>query len=204
MLHDLLTVGNQGTIQFAFVSACYSENTAQAFLRAGVPHVVAVQWNQVISDKAAIAFSKHFYAALFAGRSIANAFTIGTTAVKMDASILDETEAEKFLLLPCDESHDTVLFPVLEDGPWECINQSRIPPYNRSPRDHIIRSDVMYDLGRLIAQKQFVQVTGPAGVGKSCLVHSTVTRLSARGILKHVYTVSVDQCGILHGQSVGL
>ena len=38
-------------LQFVFVSACFSEAVAHAFVTAGVPHVVAIRANTQVSDK---------------------------------------------------------------------------------------------------------------------------------------------------------
>jgi hypothetical protein len=51
-------------LKFVFISSCYSEVAGMAFANAGVPHVVAVQWDSPISDKASQTFSKHFYHSL--------------------------------------------------------------------------------------------------------------------------------------------
>ena len=42
-LRKLLQAGGDTQLQFVFVSACFSEAAAQAFVEAGVPHVVAVR-----------------------------------------------------------------------------------------------------------------------------------------------------------------
>ena len=42
-LKKLLQAGGIASLRFVFVSACFSEAAAQAFVEAGVPHVVAVR-----------------------------------------------------------------------------------------------------------------------------------------------------------------
>lgn len=41
-----------------FVSACYSKNSGEAFVKAGVPHVVCVSVDDVLLDSAAITFTR--------------------------------------------------------------------------------------------------------------------------------------------------
>ena len=61
--------------QFVFLAACNSENVGRIFLKAGVKHVICVDQNQRILDRAAIEFSKIFYDEVFDdGNSICSAF----------------------------------------------------------------------------------------------------------------------------------
>ncbi|PWH13594.1 MAG: hypothetical protein DDG58_13875 [Ardenticatenia bacterium] len=70
--------------QVAFLSACHSENVAQALLATGVPHVVAVDAAQPILDLAAQAFAVHFLSFLAAGHPVRRAFEAGRAAVFTD------------------------------------------------------------------------------------------------------------------------
>ncbi|KAF1773319.1 CHAT domain [Phytophthora cactorum] len=49
----------------------------QAFVSAGVPHVVVVSKEEKVLDRKAMEFAKAFYTALFAGHSVAKSFQIG-------------------------------------------------------------------------------------------------------------------------------
>ena len=69
--------GGRPPLDFAFVSACHSVGGGQAFVDAGVPHVVAVRRDAQLQDKAACVFAGALYHALFRGRSVANAFENG-------------------------------------------------------------------------------------------------------------------------------
>lgn len=51
--------------EVVFVSSCYSEFTAKIFLASGARHVICIQKNQRISDKASLRFSQVFYETLF-------------------------------------------------------------------------------------------------------------------------------------------
>ncbi|ETO03845.1 hypothetical protein RFI_33557, partial [Reticulomyxa filosa] len=48
-------------LKLVFVSTCFSEQVASAFVDAGVPHVVAVHSLVQIHDKMAISFAQSFY-----------------------------------------------------------------------------------------------------------------------------------------------
>lgn len=52
-------------LQLCFVSACHSVQGGEAFVAAGVPHVVAVRREAQLQDKAACAFADQFYFAIF-------------------------------------------------------------------------------------------------------------------------------------------
>ena len=56
-LRNLFAAGGSGAgsglVQFVFVSACHSQGAGEAFVQAGVPHVVAVRTLETVSDKAA-------------------------------------------------------------------------------------------------------------------------------------------------------
>jgi len=52
-------------IEYVFFSACYSETHAQAFLNAGVSHVICINKDNTIMDESCIIFSKAFYQSFF-------------------------------------------------------------------------------------------------------------------------------------------
>jgi hypothetical protein len=119
-------------LKFVFISACYSEVAGMAFADAGVPHVVAVQWDSPISDKASQTFSKHFYHSLLVGKTVRESFEIGKSAVLSHANIVTE-EYKKFMLLPESGDHDVPVFPEgsLEHGRW--MNCSPEMPFTNIP-----------------------------------------------------------------------
>ena len=65
----------------------------QAFVEAGIPHVVAVQREEEVADAAAQLFTSAFYAALAAGRSVLQAFELGRQVTAIGLLIM--------LLLSC-------------------------------------------------------------------------------------------------------
>lgn len=81
--------------------------SSQAFIDAGVPHVVAVRVDTRVSDMAARTFTRAFYLSLFVGNTLQAAYDIGVQAVVSAPDVPGggELEANKFLLLPARESH---------------------------------------------------------------------------------------------------
>jgi len=127
VLRDLAGSGSGGPgtskVKLAFVSACHSEYAGQAFVDAGVPHVVCVKVSERLQDTAAQAFTRWFYLELAIGGTVRRAFQVATQAVRaqeqsrvsgMAASMapaIRPDQADKFLLLPLDGNHDVPIFP---------------------------------------------------------------------------------------------
>ncbi|MBD1215741.1 MAG: CHAT domain-containing protein [Aphanizomenon flos-aquae Clear-A1] len=102
----------QAPCQLALLNACHSEKLAQAFVTAGVSHVIGVGAEDKILDVAAQCFSKRLYQALFNQDNIADAFSASRDAVLTDDKLrtifnsktfqqgVNFDEAFKFRLLP--------------------------------------------------------------------------------------------------------
>lgn len=102
----------QAPCQLALLNACHSEKLAQAFIKAGVSHVIAVNAEDKILDLAARCFSRRLYQALFNQVAIADGFLVSRNAVKLDDKLkklfnsktfqqgVNFDEAFKFQLLP--------------------------------------------------------------------------------------------------------
>ena len=69
LLRELFEAGGPGGIQMVFVSACHSRQIGEAFVKAGVEHVVAVRLEEPVYDKAAANFARAFYQALAGKKS---------------------------------------------------------------------------------------------------------------------------------------
>ena len=107
-------------LDLVFVSACHCEGGGDAFVAAGVPHVVCVKREESLQDKAACVFAEAFYQALFStkGRTVLDAFEIGKQAVANQPGILRAgDEASKFILLPEGGDHRVALCAALPPGP---------------------------------------------------------------------------------------
>lgn len=87
----------------------------QAFIDAGVPHVVAVRLNTRLSDVAAHTFTRAFYLSLAVGNTLQAAYDIGVQAVNSAPGVPGggELEANKFLLLPHGDNHSVAPFKAL-------------------------------------------------------------------------------------------
>ena len=88
-------------VHFVFVSACYSRHAGEAFVAAGVPHVICARVDAQLQDTAALAFTQAVYLSLAVGDTVREAFEIGLQAVSSAPNIQSaEREMDKFVLLP--------------------------------------------------------------------------------------------------------
>ncbi|HDN80209.1 MAG TPA: CHAT domain-containing protein, partial [Chloroflexi bacterium] len=92
--------------RLAVVMACHSESVAQALYALGIPHIVAVDADETVYQRSALAFFPGFYKTLLTGGTVQEAFYAGRNAVALDEDLHrlgPETalaEARKFKLLP--------------------------------------------------------------------------------------------------------
>ncbi|OQR99430.1 hypothetical protein THRCLA_06522 [Thraustotheca clavata] len=100
------------SLRLVFLSSCASANIAKAFLSRGVAHVIATKAESELEDKAAIVFTRRFYTRLTSGRSVEESFNAAQSAVaNLHSTANPAAVAEKFLLLPENGDHSTVIFP---------------------------------------------------------------------------------------------
>ena len=117
-LRSLLSAGGL-RLDFVFVSACHSKSTGQAFVDAGVKHVVCVKIEAMIQDSSAMAFTRAFYLALLSGQTVKHSFLIAKEALKASPCIADSIlEGEKFILLPEEDTHDVPIFVSCHVSEW--------------------------------------------------------------------------------------
>jgi hypothetical protein len=109
-LKDFITTGGRN-LHFVFVSACHSSYIGQAFVDAGVKHVVCCRHDSELRESAAIEFEKIFYRNLACGkRNLQQAFDIAKQGILHSPRIPGDCiaeEAEKFCLLPEGTQHAT-------------------------------------------------------------------------------------------------
>lgn len=184
-LKKLLQAGSLAGLRFVFVSACFSEAAAQAFVDAGVPHVIAVRLTTRVSDLAAHAFTRAFYPALAVGHTIRAAFDIGVQAVVTSPNVpAADVEGDKFLLLGRGRGSE-IPFPNLarlESG-WEPLapaaarNQLPLPAISEA---FLGRNVETYRVVTAVLDRRLVTIAGPRGVGKSAVAVAAIDYLATR------------------------
>jgi hypothetical protein len=205
-LADLVCPGGQPAFRLAFLSACHSGSMAQALVDVGIPHVVAVDKKEALSDRAAAAFAPAFYTALLTGRSVAVAFAEGQKAVRTDPDLyrmgldsldplLAEREALKFRLMPepsppsggsveaGPDVHDTPLFPKSLDPGAPTRYDPPASPHGLGPRPETFtgRQRELHELVNDVLHHRLTLLTGMGGMGKTELARQAGRWLAARG-----------------------
>ena len=196
-LHSMMVAGrSQGgpAVALAFVSACQSEGTADAFLRAGVAHVIAVRSDQQVHDLAAKTFMSTFYYGLFMGLTVRAAFQHAKASVLAGAAP-GSVEDKKFLLLPASDPHDVAIFgEELRLGAWEDCSEEDTPHNLQGlPEMFIARNSEMQDIVAKLCKKKrrLLTLQGAVGVGKTALAIAAATYISKRHLFDGVYFIDL-------------
>eukprot|EP00547_Thalassionema_nitzschioides_P009855 CAMPEP_0194222090 /NCGR_PEP_ID=MMETSP0156-20130528/32107_1 /TAXON_ID=33649 /ORGANISM="Thalassionema nitzschioides, Strain L26-B" /LENGTH=1069 /DNA_ID=CAMNT_0038952733 /DNA_START=10 /DNA_END=3216 /DNA_ORIENTATION=- len=203
-LKDWISAGGDNLL-FVFVSACHSRSAGEAFLEAGVKHVVCCeQDDQPIQNLVSVQFARAFYEALANGKLLSEAFELARQLV-MNRPCLDpiqlQKEVEKLALLPEGVDHNIRIFEASEgrrtpqkiinhqssstsaisDGGSDCLSTSRnrilpVPPQVLEGR----QVDIFNVLDALKLAR-VVRVSGSeAGIGKLCVVQSVIQYIQER------------------------
>jgi serine/threonine protein kinase len=162
-----------GNLLLVVVAACHSQNTGQAFLSAGVPHVVCCRLEGPLLDTGARVFAGSLYRALACGSNLQAAFDKAREAVRVSPMVENSrSEAGNFLLLPEQGvDHDIPVFftnPIPQLLPMD--NQHQAIGVPRLPQCFVGRNVDMYHVISALRRADLVRVGGIEGVGKSCVV----------------------------------
>ncbi|MEH2336781.1 SUMF1/EgtB/PvdO family nonheme iron enzyme [Nostoc sp.] len=188
---------NQPPCQLALLNACHSEKLAQAFIRAGVSHIIAVNAEDKILDVAARCFSRRLYQALFNHDSVTNSFLLSRNAVKLDDKLIklfnsqtlqqgvNFDEAFKLQLLPqTDHNQSLIIEPAdshqLIYPQWLNTNIPRNDPNFVGRRQEI--HQVIKEL--VESDKRCIALHGMGGIGKTALAYAIAQWLHERNRYK--------------------
>ncbi|MEH2241656.1 SUMF1/EgtB/PvdO family nonheme iron enzyme [Nostoc sp.] len=183
---------NQPPCQLALLNACHSEKLAQAFIKAGVSHVIAVNAEDKILDVAARCFSRRLYQALFNQVSVANSFLLSRNAVKLDDKLIklfnsqtfqqgvNFDEAFKFRLLPQTDHNQSLIIEPADSHQiiypqWLNTNIPRKDP-NFVGR----RQEIHQVIKELVSDKRCIALHGMGGIGKTALAYAIAQWLHER------------------------
>lgn len=152
----------------AFIGACNSQKVAEAFVAAGVAHVVGIIHDEEIDDDAARLFTVTFYRCIFQHKTIKESFD---SAYEVTKGIHDEEEADKFILLPENGNHDVKMdLPSQGDLTIKRIPKLAKGTLSRNSIDEIIgREEFIYETLKALDddKKRVIVVAGEAGIGKT-------------------------------------
>ncbi|ETM33320.1 hypothetical protein F442_20032 [Phytophthora nicotianae P10297] len=186
-------------LQLVFVSACHSESVAQAFVSAGVPHVVVVSKEEKVLDRKAMEFAKAFYTALFAGHSVAKSFQIGRVqadiAVANNGSIGRPSE---FKLLG-DGDHNDALFRDVPVG--DCVEtdmggrrgKCTVNECDTVAEVFVGRSLEVHQVYKsLVEGARLVSIAGERGIGKTEVALQCAQYATERKIFRHIFYLRLN------------
>ncbi|MEH2457491.1 SUMF1/EgtB/PvdO family nonheme iron enzyme [Nostoc sp.] len=183
----------QSPCQLALLNACHSEKLAQAFIKAGVPHVIAVNAEDKILDVAAQCFSRRLYQALFNQDSVADSFLSSRNAVKLDDKLrklfnsqtfqqgVNFDQAFQFRLLPQTNHNQSLIIEPADSHQviypqWSNTNIPRKDPNFVGRRQEI--HQVIKEL--VESDKRCIALHGMGGIGKTALAYAIAQWLHER------------------------
>ncbi len=175
----------QAPCQLALLNACHSSKLAQAFVKAKVPHVIAVNAEDKILDVAARCFSRRLYQALFNQEAIADAFLESRNAVKLDDELeqlfnsstweqgVNFDEAFKFRLLP-QAAHNQSLIIEPADSHQVISPQWTNTNIPRNDPDFVGRRQEIHQVIKVLVEsdKRCIALHGMGGIGKTALAYA--------------------------------
>jgi len=170
-------------VKLAVVSACHSEKAGQAFVQAGVPHVIAIKQNNAVHDQAAHNFTETFYEWLFSGNSVNTAYKAALNAVE-GAGDSSRHDRGIYLLLPKTSRHEEVLFQNKCQGEFAFEELVKLAPSNLPAAPSIFygRAVIQREVCLSVLNNKCTLVHGPSGVGKSELVKMAARYIHERGL----------------------
>mmetsp|Transcript_37350 Transcript_37350/g.57949 ORF Transcript_37350/g.57949 Transcript_37350/m.57949 type:complete len:1510 (+) Transcript_37350:109-4638(+) len=166
---------SDGMVKVVFVSSCYPEVMAKAFLDAGVPHVISVQREAVFRDEGPTEFAKAFYKALAQDKTVKEAFKIGFEFVQRSPLVKTSRNlADRYKLLPrkpeLNSYHNVKVFyqrPVTPMEEPELPDMSIVPSL---PQHFVGREVDMYEILESLRVDDVIRVGGEPGIGKKSVL----------------------------------
>ncbi|CAI5703722.1 unnamed protein product [Peronospora effusa] len=190
-------------LKLAFLSACHSESVAEAFVRAGVPHVVVVSKEKKVLDRKAMEFAKAFYTALFAGHAVAKSFEIGRVQADIVVASNGDNAVDggrsEFKLLGDGDHNDAPFRDVPVGDLIETDMDGR-----RGGNVTINECDAIAEVfvGRLMEVHQvykalvegarLVSITGERGIGKTEVALQCAQYATERRVFSHIFYLRLN------------
>mmetsp|Transcript_32118 Transcript_32118/g.78045 ORF Transcript_32118/g.78045 Transcript_32118/m.78045 type:complete len:1482 (+) Transcript_32118:260-4705(+) len=170
----------EGKVKAVVIHTCHAKSMADAFIEAGVPHVVCCQRDNTFRDEGPIEFAQAFYRALASRKTLQQAFNEGVEMVKRSSNVkVTGNIADQYRLLPekpaDDPYHNVEIFyqrpmPKLSTPP-----EIYSPPLPELPEQFVGREVDMYEVLESLRVDDVVRVGGAPGCGKASVI-SAVSR----------------------------
>jgi tetratricopeptide (TPR) repeat protein len=184
LLRSLLEAGEQ-KVRLVVVSACHSKRAGEAFVKAGVPHVVAIQMAEAVFDDAAREFARAFYLALLKGQTIAQAFAVGRAQVEALPGLDGKKEKKKFVLLPAKADHGEAVFSGLHQGAWIDTTPEAAPIRLPAPPESFLGREIeIAEVVERVLKHRLTTLRGAPGIGKTALGNVAAHYLGERRLFR--------------------
>mmetsp|Transcript_2179 Transcript_2179/g.3147 ORF Transcript_2179/g.3147 Transcript_2179/m.3147 type:complete len:749 (-) Transcript_2179:149-2395(-) len=175
-------------LKLVFVAACHSQVAGEAFVKAGVKHVIAVKISEKVADKGAQNFMNKFYLSLLVGHTVQMAFDTAKNNLEAIPNLpLAADEAGKYLLLPDKGNHNVRIFPELKAGVavdcTERLAKENLP----APYDQFLgrNFEVQQVVEKFVKdRKRLITISGVRGIGKSGIAVTAARYLLERGVFR--------------------
>lgn len=170
---------NKGVTKVVFVSSVHAKFAAEAFINAGIKHVVCCQREATFRDEGPVEFAKAFYQALAKDKTLDVAFSAGLDAVRRSPKVkTTKNLSDRFSLLPKQAKSEYHKVKVMFEGsipskmPTQIGDWSMLPPL---PSQFVGREVDMYELLESLRIDDVVRLSGGPGSGKATTL-SAVSR----------------------------
>ena len=169
--------------EVVFVSSCYSEFAGRIFLASGARHVICIQKDQTISDKASLRFSRVFYETVFVKKySVCKAFQLAKDDIRI---LINAGEADKFMFFVNDLENNKKhkCFPITNFKEGTLTKHETVPFFNSIPsivENFKGRQQEMCEVISLLHESRLVNILGPPGIGKTSLARNLLNHLKDR------------------------
>lgn len=175
--------------EVVFVSSCYSEFTGKIFLESGARHVICIDKDERISDKASLRFSQVFYETLFVKKySVCKAFELAKDDIR---TLINNNEASKFKIMVCDnvelpgskKASQHKCFPIAKFKEGTLTKYDTIPFFDCFPasvENFKGRQQEMCEVITLLSTNRLVNILGPPGIGKTSFARNLCNHIKDR------------------------
>jgi Ran GTPase-activating protein (RanGAP) involved in mRNA processing and transport len=165
-----------GSLRVLFVSSAHARSIGDAFVKAGVPHVVCCRREQSFQDEMAMEFSKSFYHGLANNKMLKQAFNAACDSIRVSPMVKNtRMPLDRFALLPerpdSDPYHAVPVFFTHPVPPLpEKDEQRDLSLLPQLPQHFLGREVDMFEILEAIRVDDLIRVSGEKLSGKTCLV----------------------------------
>jgi Ran GTPase-activating protein (RanGAP) involved in mRNA processing and transport len=165
-----------GSLRVVFVSSAHARSIGNAFVKAGVPHVVCCRREQSFRDEMAMEFANSFYRGLANNRLLKHAYDAACDSISVSPMARNtRTPLDRFALLPerpdTDPYHNVPVFFTHPVSPLpEKDEQSDLSLLPQLPQHFLGREVDMFEILEAMRVDDLIRVSGKKGSGKCSVV----------------------------------